>query len=180
MRPRKVSISHWSLTAILVSAVSLECIFDSQHFVRFQRFHGEIFVTPLYLRSTSWTQSGIVGATGNLGGVINALVFRFQPAPVGKPFWIVGIMAVVCYVRFLSQNRLLIITRASTYSSPSFACLGFDGLATVLCRSGALRIATPRCPSSTPLRNMLVVMLRLLYLVHKKKKTHERVVLVIH
>ncbi|KAF8552378.1 nitrate transporter [Imleria badia] len=38
--------------------------------------------------------SGIVGATGNLGGVINALIFRFQPAPVGRAFWMTGIIAV--------------------------------------------------------------------------------------
>jgi NNP family nitrate/nitrite transporter-like MFS transporter len=33
--------------------------------------------------------SGIVGGSGNLGGIIFALIFRFQTAP-GKAFWIVG------------------------------------------------------------------------------------------
>ncbi|GBE78767.1 Nitrate transporter [Sparassis crispa] len=38
--------------------------------------------------------SGVVGAMGNLGGVLFALVFRFQPIPYGKAFWIVGIVTV--------------------------------------------------------------------------------------
>ncbi|KAF8554961.1 nitrate transporter [Imleria badia] len=37
--------------------------------------------------------SGIVGGMGNLGGIIYALVFRLQPVPVGKAFWIAGIIA---------------------------------------------------------------------------------------
>jgi NNP family nitrate/nitrite transporter-like MFS transporter len=36
--------------------------------------------------------SGLVGSMGNVGGVIFAMVFRFQPAPLGKPFWICGII----------------------------------------------------------------------------------------
>ncbi|KAG6810698.1 hypothetical protein H0H92_010697 [Tricholoma furcatifolium] len=35
--------------------------------------------------------SGIVGSFGNLGGIVFALVFRFQPA-TGKAFWIMGAM----------------------------------------------------------------------------------------
>ncbi|KAI0962721.1 hypothetical protein AcW1_000016 [Taiwanofungus camphoratus] len=38
--------------------------------------------------------TGIVGALGNLGGVIFALIFRFQPTPYGKTFWISGILAI--------------------------------------------------------------------------------------
>ena len=33
---------------------------------------------------------------GNLGGIVCALVFRFQPVPVGKAFWITGVIAMVC------------------------------------------------------------------------------------
>jgi len=36
--------------------------------------------------------SGIVGGMGNVGGVIFAMVFRFQAKPIGKPFWICGII----------------------------------------------------------------------------------------
>lgn len=40
-------------------------------------------------------QTGIVGAFGNLGGVIFALIFRVQPKPYGKAFWISGAVTVV-------------------------------------------------------------------------------------
>ncbi|EPQ53161.1 nitrate/nitrite porter [Gloeophyllum trabeum ATCC 11539] len=39
--------------------------------------------------------TGIVGATGNLGGVIFAMIFRFQARPYGKAFWISGVLAIV-------------------------------------------------------------------------------------
>jgi hypothetical protein len=39
------SISHWYPTAILVStSLHYKHIFDSQPFIRFQWFHGEVFV----------------------------------------------------------------------------------------------------------------------------------------
>ena len=71
-------------------------VFDLQAFIRFQWFHGEILVTHLAFEINIRGQSGIVGAMGNLGGVVYALVFRFQPVPVGKAFWIAGIIAMVC------------------------------------------------------------------------------------
>lgn len=37
---------------------------------------------------------------GNVGGVVFALIFRFQPAPFGKAFWISGIVAAVRSVAF--------------------------------------------------------------------------------
>ncbi|KAH9931316.1 major facilitator superfamily domain-containing protein [Fomitopsis serialis] len=43
--------------------------------------------------------TGIVGALGNLGGVFFALIFRMQPKPYGKAFWISGVVAIV--VNFL-------------------------------------------------------------------------------
>ncbi|CCM02700.1 uncharacterized protein FIBRA_04806 [Fibroporia radiculosa] len=39
-------------------------------------------------------QTGIVGGMGNLGGVLFALIFRMQPTPPGKEFWISGIFAI--------------------------------------------------------------------------------------
>ncbi|KZT38056.1 nitrate/nitrite porter [Sistotremastrum suecicum HHB10207 ss-3] len=45
--------------------------------------------------NSNGVMSGIVGAMGNLGGVFFALVFRFQPVPRGKAYWICGIVAVV-------------------------------------------------------------------------------------
>jgi len=40
-------------------------------------------------------QSGIVAAFGNIGGVIFAMVFRFEPDPLGKPWWICGVICIV-------------------------------------------------------------------------------------
>ncbi|KAG6377293.1 major facilitator superfamily domain-containing protein [Boletus reticuloceps] len=51
--------------------------------------------------------SGMVGGMGNFGGIVFAMVFRFQPAPVGKAFWISGIIAMVGVTRYLCQNRSL-------------------------------------------------------------------------
>jgi nitrate/nitrite transporter NarK len=53
-----------------------------------------------HLRLT-FPQSGIVGGMGNLGGIVCALVFRLQPVPIGKAFWITGIIAMVCRTRLL-------------------------------------------------------------------------------
>jgi len=42
--------------------------------------------------------SGLVGGSGNLGGIIFALIFRFQPLPHGKALWISGIVCVAVNV----------------------------------------------------------------------------------
>ena len=49
-----------------------------------------------------------MGAMGNLGGIVFALVFRFQPHPVGKAFWIAGIIALVCWTQFSNDYRSLL------------------------------------------------------------------------
>jgi NNP family nitrate/nitrite transporter-like MFS transporter len=41
--------------------------------------------------------SGLVGSSGNLGGVIFALVFRFQ-TEAGKAFWIMGVLCIIINV----------------------------------------------------------------------------------
>ncbi|KAH9947041.1 major facilitator superfamily domain-containing protein [Amylocystis lapponica] len=48
--------------------------------------------------------TGIVGALGNLGGVFFALIFRFQPLPYGKTFWIAGVLTI-------GVNALLVFVR---------------------------------------------------------------------
>lgn len=48
--------------------------------------------------------SGLVGSCGNLGGIIFALVFRFQ-AEAGKGFWITGVICIVINV-LLSAVRV--------------------------------------------------------------------------
>jgi NNP family nitrate/nitrite transporter-like MFS transporter len=36
--------------------------------------------------------SGIVGAAGNLGGIIFAIVFRYNGTHYGKSIWIIGVI----------------------------------------------------------------------------------------
>lgn len=45
----------------------------------------------------------MVGAAGNVGGVLFAVIFRFEPTPVGQAFWISGIIAIVS-ASFSSRN----------------------------------------------------------------------------
>ncbi|KAI0804812.1 major facilitator superfamily domain-containing protein [Irpex lacteus] len=40
------------------------------------------------------SMTGIVGAMGNLGGVFFALVWRYQPQPFGRAFWISGAITI--------------------------------------------------------------------------------------
>ena len=51
--------------------------------------------------------SGLVGAFGNLGGIIFALVFRLQ-TEVGKACWIIG---VIC----IAVNALLVFLRIPAF-----------------------------------------------------------------
>lgn len=39
--------------------------------------------------------SGIVGGMGNLGGIWFALLFRYQSVPIGKAFWIMGVVCMI-------------------------------------------------------------------------------------
>jgi NNP family nitrate/nitrite transporter-like MFS transporter len=45
--------------------------------------------------------SGIVGATGNFGGVIYAIIFRYNNTDYGRVFWIIGIMMIVMNLMFV-------------------------------------------------------------------------------
>ncbi|OAA58717.1 nitrate transporter CrnA [Cordyceps fumosorosea ARSEF 2679] len=38
--------------------------------------------------------SGMAGAAGNLGGIIFAIIFRYQGADYGKTFWVIGVITV--------------------------------------------------------------------------------------
>lgn len=56
-----------------------------------------LFVSLFLIPITVCGQTGLVGAMGNLGGVWFALMFRFQPTPFGKTFWIAGTVTIVCH-----------------------------------------------------------------------------------
>jgi NNP family nitrate/nitrite transporter-like MFS transporter len=44
--------------------------------------------------------SGIIGATGNFGGVIYAIIFRYNKTDYAKTFWIIGVMMIVMNLMF--------------------------------------------------------------------------------
>ncbi|KAF2208212.1 hypothetical protein CERZMDRAFT_49783 [Cercospora zeae-maydis SCOH1-5] len=55
--------------------------------------------------------SGIVGAVGNLGGVIYAIVFRYHGTDYAESFWITGVMIiglnlVLCWVRPVPKGQV--------------------------------------------------------------------------
>ena len=47
------------------------------------------------MEGSNGVMSGLVGAMGNAGGVIFAVIFRLHPAPFGKAFWISGVVVMV-------------------------------------------------------------------------------------
>ncbi|KKY17529.1 putative nitrate transporter [Phaeomoniella chlamydospora] len=38
--------------------------------------------------------SGVTGAAGNLGGIVFAIIFRYQPKEYAKTYWVIGIMII--------------------------------------------------------------------------------------
>jgi len=42
--------------------------------------------------------SGVTGATGNLGGIVFAIIFRYLGVNYGKTFWIIGVITIVVNV----------------------------------------------------------------------------------
>lgn len=55
--------------------------------------------------------SGVTGATGNLGGIVFSIVFRYQPGQYGKAIWIIGIMTIginlaVCWIKPIPKGQI--------------------------------------------------------------------------
>ncbi|OAK97339.1 nitrate transporter [Phaeosphaeriaceae sp. SRC1lsM3a] len=50
--------------------------------------------------------SGIIGATGNFGGVIYAIIFRYNHTDYAKVFWIIGIMMIIMNLMFVWVNPI--------------------------------------------------------------------------
>ena len=40
--------------------------------------------------------TGLVGAAGNLGGIIFAIVFRYNGVDYARVFWIIGLVTIAC------------------------------------------------------------------------------------
>ncbi|KAF2425749.1 nitrate transporter [Tothia fuscella] len=55
--------------------------------------------------------SGLVGATGNLGGIVYAIIFRYNGVNYGKVFWIIGVMCIsmnlmVSWIRPIPRSQI--------------------------------------------------------------------------
>ncbi|KAG2142480.1 major facilitator superfamily domain-containing protein [Suillus clintonianus] len=89
--------SHPSLAVIIGIFVVLAIFNEVANGVNFS-------LVPHCNPNSNGFMSGIVGAMGNLGGIIFAIIFRFEPSPAGKAFWISGVIAVgvnllLCVIR---------------------------------------------------------------------------------
>ncbi|KAI6148502.1 major facilitator superfamily domain-containing protein [Pisolithus tinctorius] len=79
---------HPSLTILIVFLILAAFVCEAANGVNFS-------LVPHCNPCSNGFMSGIVGGMGNFGGIVFAMIFRFQPAPLGKAFWISGIIAVV-------------------------------------------------------------------------------------
>lgn len=55
--------------------------------------------------------SGVTGAAGNLGGIVFAIIFRYEPKMYGKTFWIIGVMTIainicLCWIRPIPKGQI--------------------------------------------------------------------------
>jgi MFS transporter, NNP family, nitrate/nitrite transporter len=55
--------------------------------------------------------SGVTGASGNLGGIVFAIVFRYQPGNYHKAIWIIGVMTIginlaVCWIKPIPKGQI--------------------------------------------------------------------------
>ncbi|KAH7929502.1 nitrate transporter [Leucogyrophana mollusca] len=81
------SRSDPSLTIIIVLFVIVAVFNEAANGVNFS-------LVPHCNPNSNGFMSGIVGAMGNLGGVLFAIIFRFQTSPAGNAFWISGVVAI--------------------------------------------------------------------------------------
>ncbi|PVF95348.1 nitrate transporter [Serendipita vermifera] len=89
---KKVQSGHSPSLAIVMVFIVLIAIFNEMG-------NGANFsLVPHCNPYSNGMMSGIVGAFGNLGGIFFGLVFRFQPSPQGKPWWICGIIIMILNV----------------------------------------------------------------------------------
>jgi NNP family nitrate/nitrite transporter-like MFS transporter len=55
--------------------------------------------------------SGVTGATGNFGGIIFAIIFRYLGVNYGKTFWIIGVITIainlaVCWIKPIPKGQI--------------------------------------------------------------------------
>ncbi|KAI5984371.1 major facilitator superfamily domain-containing protein [Pisolithus marmoratus] len=81
------SNQHPSLTIVIVFLVLTGIVCDAANGANFS-------LVPHCNPCSNGFMSGIVGGVGNFGGIMFAMIFRFQPMPFGRAFWISGIISV--------------------------------------------------------------------------------------
>lgn len=89
--------SHPSLAVIIVIFVILAIFNEVANGINFS-------LVPHCNPNSNGFMTGIVGGMGNLGGVLFAIIFRFDPSPPGKAFWICGVITIgvnllLCMIR---------------------------------------------------------------------------------
>ncbi|KAI0695731.1 major facilitator superfamily domain-containing protein [Cytidiella melzeri] len=87
-----------SLTVIIVLMILLGLVNEMANGANFS-------LVPHCNPSSNGLMTGTVGSMGNFGGICFALVWRYQPLPYGKAFWIAGIVTVVRSVALLHTPR---------------------------------------------------------------------------
>ncbi|KAL5320721.1 hypothetical protein ACEPPN_011531 [Leptodophora sp. 'Broadleaf-Isolate-01'] len=55
--------------------------------------------------------SGVTGACGNLGGIVFAIIFRYQGKDFGKTFWVIGVMTIgfhilLCWIQPIPKGQI--------------------------------------------------------------------------
>jgi MFS transporter, NNP family, nitrate/nitrite transporter len=55
--------------------------------------------------------SGVTGASGNLGGIVFAIIFRYNPGHQGKVIWIIGVMTIainlaLCWIKPIPKGQI--------------------------------------------------------------------------
>lgn len=68
-------------------------------------------LVPHVLPYANGVVSGMTGATGNFGGIIYAIVFRYNKTNYAKSFWIIGVMCIamnlaVAWIRPVSKKQI--------------------------------------------------------------------------
>lgn len=68
-------------------------------------------LSPMLTRIFAGIISGVTGAAGNLGGIIFAIIFRYNGKNYGKVFWIIGTVTIainlfVSWIRPIPKGQI--------------------------------------------------------------------------
>ena len=72
---------------------------------------SRIMLTDALVLPTAGIISGVTGASGNLGGIVFAIIFRYNGKQYGKVVWIIGVMTIainlaVCWIRPIPKGQI--------------------------------------------------------------------------